>query len=280
MNQAWDWELTPRSSARIDGRELWNYRHLLYNLIKKDFLLVNQQTILGPLWTLFQPLLTLFIYVLIFSRLVGISTGTLPPVLFYYSGIILWNLFSDSFSGAAGSIKDNQHIFSKVYLPRLIFPIAIGFTQLLRFAVQFILLLILGFYFQMTGAFAFTASLGLLGFVPAAILVGCFGLALGLLASIVAARYRDLFHVLSVVIRLMMFATPVIYPLQKIDANLRWIIELNPLTSFFEWFRQALFGQGSFSIATLLAAAIFTLILLWIAIRQFVARSNKLLDTI
>jgi lipopolysaccharide transport system permease protein len=279
-NTTWEWEINPISNASLNTREIWQYRHLLASLVKRDFLLVNQQTVLGPLWSLIQPLLTLVIYVLIFSRIVGISTGPLPPVLFYYSGIILWSLFQDCFAGAAGSLKDNAHIFSKVYLPRLVFPLAVGLTQLLRFSIQACLLLILLTWFTVTGHFPihYTISVFL---VPLAVMLVCIaGLTAGLMSAIVAARYRDMFNVISVLIRLMMFATPVIYPLNNIQPGLRWIVQLNPLTSFFELFRYALFGNGILNITALWGGVIVILFFFLYAVRVFVARSNQMLDII
>lgn len=283
MNPAatsFEWEINPRSNAAINLREVWQYRHLLRNLVKRDFLLVNQQTVLGPLWALFQPLLTLAIYVLIFSRVVGISTGALPPVLFYYSGIVLWNLFQDSFSGAAGSLKDNAHIFSKVYLPRLVFPLSVGLTQLLRFGIQFTLLLILVAWLSLTGRYDFSLHPGILWLPVAVLLVALAGLTAGLLSAIVAARYRDMFNVLSIVIRLLMFATPVIYPVSNIRPDIRWVVELNPLTSFFELFRYALFGSGVVNTTALVIGGVAVVLLFFFAVRTFVARSNQLLDII
>lgn len=280
-NTTWEWEITPTSNASLNLREIWQYRHLLTNLVKRDFLLVNQQTVLGPLWSLIQPLLTLIIYVLIFSRIVGISTGPLPPVLFYYSGIILWSLFQDCFAGAAGSLKDNAHIFNKVYLPRLVFPLSVGLTQLLRFAIQACLLIILMTWFSVTGKFHIGLNVsGFLLPLLAVIMVCISGLTAGLLSAIVAARYRDMFNVISVLIRLMMFATPVIYPLNNIEPGLRWIVQLNPLTSFFELFRYALFGTGILNITALWGSVIVVLFFFLYAVRAFVARSNQMLDII
>lgn len=279
-NATWEWEIHPKSDTVINTREIWQYRHLLGSLVKRDFLLVNQQTVLGPLWAVFQPLLTLGIYMLIFSRLVGISTGPLPPILFYYSGIILWNLFQDSFNGAAGSLKDNAHIFSKVYLPRLVFPLSVGLTQLLRFAIQFCLLLILIVWFSATGGYHIDVTANLFS-IPLAVLLVCLaGLTTGLLSAIVAARYRDMFNVITVVIRLMMFATPVIYPVSHIAPNMRWVLEINPLTSFFELFRKGLFGAGLVNTTALWISIFVIVILFFYAIRSFVARSNQLLDII
>lgn len=274
------WEITPTSNATIDAKEIWQYRHLLRSLVKRDFLLVNQQTILGPLWAVFQPLLTLVIYVLIFSRLVGLSTGELPPVLFYYSGIVLWNLFNDCFNGAAGSLKDNAHIFSKVYLPRLVFPISVGITQLLRFVVQFFLLLILIGWYLGTGRYSIELNTALL-WMPIAVLLVCIaGLTVGLLSSIVAAKYRDMFNIIAVVIRLMMFATPVIYPVSSIRPELQWVVQINPLSSFFELFRYSLFGSATLNTTALLIGGAATILLFIFAVRHFARRSNQLLDII
>ena len=144
----WQWEITSRTSYKIeDIRALWSYRHFLASLVRREFLLNYQQTILGPFWLIFPPLVTLVTYILVFNKMVGISTGTIPPVLFYFSGIVLWNFFSDCWGGTSATFKENADLFSKVYFPRIIIPVSVVCTHFLRFLLQFVFLLcMVGFY--------------------------------------------------------------------------------------------------------------------------------------
>ncbi|GAB3820319.1 hypothetical protein GCM10028895_20200 [Pontibacter rugosus] len=177
----WDWEITSQTSYLGTGlAELWTFRHLLGGLVKRNFLLRYQQTILGPFWILFPPLLTLATYVVVFGKLVGIATGTLPPVLFYFSGIILWSFFSDSFTGTATTFRDNAHLFSKVYFPRIIIPLSIIHTQLYNFLIQFILLLLLIAYYSFFRGLHLPLGLHLLWFPVVMLATALLALGMGL----------------------------------------------------------------------------------------------------
>ncbi|MFC7671410.1 ABC transporter permease [Hymenobacter humi] len=228
-NAVWDWEIKARTSWwGSSPAELWSYRHLLVGLIRRDFLLGYQQTILGPFWVLLQPVMTMVTYVLVFGKIVGVSTGQVPPVLFYLAGIVLWNLFNDSFMGTSGTFRDNAHLFSKVYFPRLVLPFAQFSTYLISYGIQFLfLLLVLGYYSLFNSWHA--SPLGWMLLVPfVTALVGAQSLAWGLLFSVFTGKYRDLKFVVGLGVRLLMFLTPVIYPVQYVAEKWRWVVELNP----------------------------------------------------
>lgn len=277
----WDWEIRPQTTWwGASLAEYWLYRHLLMGLVRRDFLLGYQQTVLGPLWMLLQPILTMLTYVLVFGKLVGISTGTVPPGLFYLAGIVLWNLFNDSFTGTSTTFSDNAHIFSKVYFPRLLMPLARMLGFLLSFGIQFtFLLLLLAYYWVFTPlAVPPVASMPLA--LVALVLVSIQSLALGLLFSVLTGKYRDIKFLVGLGTRLLMFLTPVIYPLQHVAPKWRWLMELNPLTSLFELFRWALLGQGLVTAGQVLYSLVFTLLLFAGALLTFNKQGDKLMDVV
>lgn len=277
----WDWKITPRSSWLGNGwQELWAYRHLALGLIRRDFLLIYQQTILGPLWVLLQPVLTMLTYVLVFSRVVGISTDAVPPVLFYLSGIVLWNLFNDAFTSIAATFRDNAPLFSKIYFPRLIIPFSRLSGYLLHFAIQSGLLLLVLVFFVVKGGVPLPDPRWLPLALLAVGLVAGLSLGLGLLFAVLTAKYRDLAHLLSLGMRLFMFLTPVIYPLSYVSPEWRWLVLLNPLTQPFELFRLSLLGQGSVSWSALAGSMATTGIVLLLALLVFNKHNNKLIDVI
>ncbi|MGY2134533.1 ABC transporter permease [Hymenobacter sp. HD11105] len=279
--QKWDWELGAQPSWwGSSNSELWAYRHLLLGLIRRDFLLSYQQTVLGPLWVLLQPLLTLATYLIVFGKVVGISTQGAPPVLFYLAGIVLWNLFNDAFTGTSTTFRDNAHLFSKVYFPRLVVPLAQLSGQLLRFGIQFLFLLLLVGYYALFTSWPLPTSLQLL-LVPVVLgMVATLSLALGLISSVLTGKYRDITYVVGLGIRLLMFLTPVIYPVSYVPAQWRWLVQLNPLTSFFELFRRALLGQGLVTAPQVVYSCGFTLLLLLVALLTFNRQGDKLVDVV
>lgn len=279
--KAWDWEITSKTSYwGWSARELWSYRHLLGSLVRRDFLLNYQQTILGPAWILLQPLLTLVTYVLVFGRLVGVSTGTLPPVLFYFSGIVLWNFFSDSFGGTSNTFRDNAQVFSKVYFPRLIVPMAVTSTQFFRFSIQFaMLLLLIGFYWAFRDLPS-PFSIITLAFPFAVVCTAGIGLGLGLLFSVITAKYRDMASIVNLGIRMLMYLTPVIYPVNSLPEKYRWLVQLNPLTPLFELCRLSLLGEGTVTAGQLLYSFTFMIVVLSGAMLVFNKQGDKLIDVV
>lgn len=277
----WDWEIQARTSWwGASLAEYWSYRHLLVGLVRRDFLLGYQQTMLGPLWMLLQPILTMLTYVLVFGKLVGISTGTVPPNLFYLAGIVLWNLFNDSFTGTSTTFSDNAHIFSKVYFPRLLMPLARLLGFLLSFGIQFTFLALLLLYYWVFTPLAVPAVAGLPLALAAVAVVGVQSLALGLLFSVLTGKYRDIKFLVGLGTRLLLFLTPVIYPLQHVAPKWRWLMELNPLTSQFELFRWALLGQGLVSPGQVLYSLGFTVVLFAGALLTFNKQGDKLMDVV
>src|SRR6476660_9158712 len=235
----WDWEITPKTSwLGWGGKELLSYKDLLFRLVRKDFLAYYQQTLLGPLWVVIQPLLTVFTYVLVFNRVIGITTDGIPPFLYYLIGITLWNLFQDVFFGTSSTFIQNVQVFSKVYFPRLIVPLSIVLLHSLRFVFQLLLLLIALFYYYFTGQVTLHPEYFLLS-LPAIVITIGIAFGSGLVFSILTAKYRDLLGTIQLIIRLLMFVCPIFYSLARVPQQYKTLVSLNPLASQFELFRFA-----------------------------------------
>ena len=277
----WDWEIQAHKGWFAPQlSELWSYRHLLIGLVRRDFLLGYQQTVLGPLWVLLQPMMTMLTYVLVFGKLVGISTGGVPPVLFYLAGIILWNLFNDAFVGTSATFSDNAHLFSKIYFPRLITPLARLSGFLVSFGIQFIFFLMVLSYYLLFKSWQFYPTLMLPLVLVPILLVSVQSLALGLLFSVLTGKYRDIRFMVTLGVRLLMFLTPVIYPLHHVAPKWRWLMQVNPLTPVFELFRLTLLGQGIVTPGQILYSLVFTLLALIISILLFNKEGDKLMDVV
>lgn len=277
----WEWRIgTKTSFLGPDSKELWSYRHLLAGLVRRDFILNYQQTVLGPVWMLFQPILTLVTYILVFNKMVGISTGTVPPVLFYFSGIVLWNFFSGCLTGTAATFRDNADLFSKVYFPRIVIPFAVISTQLLRFSMQLLMLLLVILYYWLFQGLSLNLDAKILAIPISILYIGLIGLGVGLILSVITAKYRDLSSLVSLGIRLFMFVTPVIYPMATVPENVRWVAQLNPLTPPFEAFRLSLLGEGTVTGLQLVYSGVFMVVVLLGALFLFNKQGDKLIDVV
>ncbi len=279
--EEWDWEIRSRTSwLGTRAGELWAYRHLLAGMVRRDFLLNYQQTVLGPLWILFQPVMTLITYVFVFGKMIGISTGAIPPVLFYLSGIVLWNFFHDGFMATSTTFRANADIFSKVYFPRLIMPLSQLSTHFIRFLFQLVLLFLVLAYYIVFEQMAVPLTPWLIGVPFLILMTGTIALSLGLLFSVITAKYRDMINLVSMGIRLLMFLTPVLYPIGYVSENIRWVVQLNPLTPIFEAFRFGLLGEGYVTPIQLIYSLIFTLVLFSVSLLMFNKQGDKLIDVV
>ena len=262
--------------------EIWAYRDLLGLLVRRDFVSFYKQTILGPLWFFIQPLFTTIIFTFIFGNLAGISTDGLPKPLFYMAGITAWNYFADCLTKTSTVFKDNASIFGKVYFPRLIMPLSIVVSNLVRFGVQMILFLLLMAYFYFTGQkFHITWAIAL--FPVIIMLMALLGLGAGMVISAMTTKYRDLAFLVTFGVQLLMYATTVIYPLstaiEKFPAY-AWVIQYNPMTPILETFRYGFLGEGSFSWGSLGYAAGVTMFLLIFGIVIFNKVERNFVDTV
>ena len=279
----WQFVITPKKNFfELNLKELWRYRDLLLMFVKRDFVSFYKQTILGPLWFFIQPIFTTIVYVFIFGNLAGISTDGLPQYLFYLSGITAWNYFSECLTKTSTVFKDNANIFGKVYFPRLIIPLSIVVSNLVRFAVQLILFLFMISYFhfftEAKDTFHFTYAIFFFPFLV--LLMALLALGLGLLITAVTTKYKDLTFLITFGVQLLMYTTTVIYPLSAAPVAYKKYIELNPMTGIIEGFRYAFLGKGEFTIWSIGYSTIFTIIVMLTGVFIFNKTEKNFVDTI
>jgi lipopolysaccharide transport system permease protein len=287
MNQLpeedWDIEITPKNSLfDLKLRDVWHYRDLLILLVRRDFVAFYKQTVLGPLWFFLQPLATIILFNFVFFNIAKISTGSIPPPIFYLAGTIIWNYFSDCLIKTSTVFKDNAAMLGKVYFPRLIMPLSIVLSNLIRFGVQFILFLLMMVYYSVKG-FPIHPNFYLLLFPLLILLIAALGLGLGMIISAVTTKYRDLSFVINFGVPLLMYTTTVIYPLSTAQAKYpkySWLIQYNPITVVIETFRKGFLGEGSFNWSLLGIACGGTLIILIIGTIIFNKVEKNFVDTV
>jgi lipopolysaccharide transport system permease protein len=261
----------------IDLQELWKYRDLVMLFVRRDFVALYKQTILGPLWFVIQPLLSTIMFTIVFAKIANFSTAGLPPVVFYLSGTLAWNYFSTTLLKTSDTFTQNASIFGKVYFPRLTVPISIVISNLIQFAIQFVLLIVIMGYYAFNGVdFDFDLSLLLIP-VMLLILAGL-GLGFGILISSLTTKYRDLKQLLSFGIQLWMYITPIIFPLSSVEGKYRIFFLINPLTGIVESFRTILLGVGELNYAYLGYSAIFMVILLVLGALMFNRIERNFMD--
>jgi len=278
--QTWDLEIKPQSSLfDLHLKDVWAYRDLLWLLVRRDFVSFYKQTIFGPLWFFIQPIFTTIIFTVIFSKLANISTNAAPAPLFYMAGTVAWNYFADSLSKTSTVFKDNASIFGKVYFPRLIMPISIVFSNLVKFGVQFILFIIMLAYYLFIDNKVEPNSYLLL-FPVVILLMAILGLGIGLIITALTTKYRDLAFVVTFGIQLLMYATPVIYPLSAAPAKYRTLIALNPMSGLIETFRYGFLGTGQFYPGVFAYSVVLSLIVFFIGIIVFNKVEKNFVDTV
>ncbi len=241
----WTLRITPsRSAFDLHLKDIWLYRDLLWLIVRRDFVSFYKQTVLGPLWFFIQPIFTTIIYVVIFSNLAKISTNGAPPAIFYMVGTVAWTYFSDCLTKTSTVFRDNVSIFGKVYFPRLIMPLSIICSNLIKFGVQFLLFVVLLVYYSFQERVHINTYALL--FPVVVLLMAILGLGIGLIITALTTKYRDLAFIVTFGMQLLMYATPVIYPLSAAPAKYRAIIALNPMSGLIETFRYGFLGTGNF----------------------------------
>lgn len=278
--QIWTEEIKSKSSLwSINFIELWHYRDLLFMFVKKDFITFYKQTILGPLWFLIQPILTMITYVILFGQVAKLSTDGLPQIAFYLAGITIWNYFSEALTKTATVFKDNAAIFGKVYFPRLIMPLSIVCSGLLKFFVQFALFIVVVLYYTFA-THQIHPNIWVLATPFLVLLMALFALGLGMIFSSLTTKYKDLIFLLTFGIQLFMYATPVVYPISAIPEKYHYLVLLNPLTAIFECFRYGYLGAGNFEPVSLVFSSIFIIILLVLGTLIFNKVEKSFMDTV
>jgi lipopolysaccharide transport system permease protein len=276
----WDLIIRPKAGW-FDWRlgELWQHRDLLWLLVWRDFVTVHKQTILGPLWHIINPILTALTYTLIFGRVVKLPTNGLPPILFYMAGTVAWNYFTACLYKTTNSLAGNAGLFGKVYFHRLVVPLSAVISSLISFGIQCAILAVLIAVFALRGA-PVQPNAWLLSFPLLVAMLAGFGFAVGLICSALTTRYRDLSQLIGFSTQLLMFATPVIYPLSFVNEHYRWVMNCNPLAAVIETFRYACLGKGAPEPQLLGIGALVLLALLIVGVTIFTRAERTFIDTV
>lgn len=275
-HKEWTEVLEPTSNPfKFNFGELWRYRDLIILFVKRDFVAVYKQTVLGPVWHFIQPLFTTAVYVF-FGGLAKLPTDNLPRILFILTGVVLWNYFSSCLTKTSNTFISNAHIFGKVYFPRLAIPISVIISNLMSFFIQLLLIVPFLIYYHKD----IHPTIFLLAIPFLIIIIAMMGLGFGVIVSSLTIRYRDLIYLISFGVQLAMYATPVIYPLSLIPVRFQLVASLNPLTPVIEVFRYALLGRGTFTTESVLYSAIFSIVVMTIGIVLFNNAEKDFMDTV
>lgn len=281
QTEQWDTIIKPSSSLfEIDVRELWRYRDLIIMFTKRDIVANYKQTILGPIWFFIQPLLTTITFVVIFGNIAKISTDGLPQVLFYLAGITCWNYFSECLTRTANTFRENANIFGKVYFPRLVVPLSIVISNLIKFAIQLLLFLVIWLYFLLFTESQIHITEAILLLPLLVFLMAGLGLGFGIIFSSLTTKYKDLVFLLTFGVQLAMYATPVIYPLSTISDKYKPYIMANPVTAIVETFRYGFLGTGTFSWQMIVYSLMCTLVILMVGVVIFNKVEKTFMDTV
>lgn len=276
----WDIELKPQDNVfNLHLKDVWNYRDLLWLLVRRDFVSFYKQTIFGPIWFFIQPIFTTIIFTIIFGRLAGISTSGAPAPLFYMIGNVSWNYFADCLNKTSTVFRDNASIFGKVYFPRLIMPLSIVFSNLVKFGVQLTLFVVLMVYYLFQGN-SIHPNWFILLFPFIIILMACMGLGLGLIITAMTTKYRDLVFLVTFGVQLLMYATPIIYPLSTAPAKYRDIIALNPLSGLVETIRYGFLGTGQFYPGAFAYSIVASIVIFFLGLVVFNRVEKNFVDTV
>lgn len=277
----WSEIITPgRGLLDIRLKEVWQYRDLIMIFVKRDFASTYKQTLLGPLWFFISPFITVIMYTFVFSTIAGIETDGIPPAIFYMTGTILWNYFNQCFISSSGTFINNAGIFGKVYFPRLVSPISTILSNLVKFFIQLGVLIVLIIYYVYFRGFSVNINMYILLFPWLVVLMGGLALGVGIITSALTTKYRDLQIFISYGVAMLMYITPVIYPISQVPAQFKSYLMLNPLAPVIETFRYSIFGLGSFSWGALGYSTAFMFIVLLIGIIIFNQVEKTFMDTV
>jgi lipopolysaccharide transport system permease protein len=280
-----DWLYTISSKKKLidfNFKEIWRYRDLLVLFVKRDVVTVYKQTVLGPLWYLIQPLFTALTFTLIFNKVANIETGTVPPFLFNLAGISIWNYFNVCLTATSDTFKSNAAIFGKVYFPRIIVPLSIIISNLVKFSIQLLIFIAFYVYYMSQGA-AITINSTVMFFPFLVLLMGLLGLGMGMIISSMVTKYRDLKFLVGFGVQLLMYVSAVMYPLALMREKfpeIAWVVEYNPMAYIIETARYMLLGTGTFSLFGILYTVVVTFIVLFFGIIIFNRTEKTFIDTV
>ncbi len=277
----WDLVIQPKGSfLNLNLKEVWKYRDLLVLFVRRDFVASFKQTVLGPLWHVIQPVLTTIMFLFVFGTVAKIPTDGIPPVLFYMSGISIWNYFNACLMGTSGTFVANAGMFGKVYFPRLVIPLSVVASNIVKLLIQFALLVAVFIYYAFHG-YTIHAGWALLLLPLLVVMMALMGLGLGIIFSSLTTKYRDFSVLLGFGMQLLMYATPIAYPLSYLqNKSYKWILDINPLTSIVEMYRYALFGKGLFTDTSVAYSCIFIVVVVLGGIVLFNKVERTFIDTV
>lgn len=279
----WLYEISPKKNLfDINFKEIWRYRDLLFLFVKRDIVTVYKQTILGPLWYLIQPLFTSIIFTLVFNNIANIQTGTVPSFLFNLTGITAWNYFSQCLNGTANTFVSNQGLFGKVYFPRVIMPLSITFSNLLKLGIQLLILTIFYIYYLFQGA-EVSPNANLILFPVYVLMIALLGLGAGMTVSALTTKYRDLTVLIGFATSLLLYISAVPYPLSEVmegQPRYAWVVEYNPLTQIIEGFRYMILDTGIFTWWGFFYALIISIVLFIMGLIIFNRTEKTFIDTV
>ena len=281
-NDQWDIELKPHTSFfKLNFKEVWNYRDLMWLFVRRDFVSQYKQTILGPLWHIIQPILTTIIFLFLFGKVANIGTdGIKPPILFYMSGITIWNYFASCLNSTSSTFTSNAAIFGKVYFPRLVIPLSVVLSNIVRFAIQFGMLLVFMIFYSLRG-YPVHLNIYWLAIPFLVLIMAGIGLGVGIIISSLTTRYRDLALLLGFAVQLGMYATPIAYPYSYIKGkSFEWVLNINPLTPVVEAFRFCIFGNGTVTTGGIVYSLLFMLVVLLTGALIFNKVERDFMDTV
>jgi len=275
--ERWDVIIAPSSPWwQLNFREIWKYRDLLVVLVQRDLTAIYKQTILGPLWQLLQPLLTSIMFAVIFGFMARMSLPGVPPLLFYMSGVVPWTFFSGVINKTSITLTANAALMTKVYFPRLIPPMATTLSTAVGFLIQLAFFFVFAAFYRFSGAYPWATGVPVLMLPVLVLLLVALAFGSGLIVAALTTKYRDLGFLIGFAVQLLMYMSPVIFPLAMVSADspIRPVIEANPLTPVIEAFRGALLGTPmQWSTLWYPAAVAVVLILAGLAMFQRVERS-------
>lgn len=279
-NHSFAHTISPRDKLlNLRLKEIWQYRDLLMLFVRRDFVAKFKQTILGPLWFVIQPLFQTIIFTFVFGNIAGISTDGAPKGVFYLAGLTAWNYFANCLRTTSNVFTLNATLFGKVYFPRAVTPISIVISNLIQFAIGFGLFLIVYIYYIAQGA-EIRPNISILLFPALVLIMGFMGLGLGMLISAMTTKYRDLQYLVQFGLQLLMYATPVIYPISELSGKFKMIILANPMSGVIETFKYSFMGTGSFSWGLLAYSTIFTTVIFILGLLVFNRTEKNFMDTV
>lgn len=279
----WLYEIKPKDNFfSLHLSEVWKYRDLLFLFVKRDVVTVYKQTILGPLWYLIQPLFTSIIFTIIFNNVAGINTGKVPAFLYNLAGVVVWNYFTTCLTETSDTFKKNAAIFGKVYFPRLIMPLSVVISNLLKLGIQLFIFISFYIYYLVIGRDLVFNSYVFL-FPVLVVLMGILGLGLGMIISSLVTKYRDLSFLIGFGVQLLMYVSAVMYPIALIKEklpNYGWLVEYNPLAYVIEASRFMLLNEGEVSLFGIVYTIVVTIVVFFIGLLIFNKTEKSFIDTV